>query len=61
MELNNSIWSEPMAWIVQGSTGWTDGLDESKGALGWISGLDSPREGLDSPREHLDESVAWIV
>jgi hypothetical protein len=26
-------WRESVAWIVQGSTGWTRGLDESKGAL----------------------------
>jgi hypothetical protein len=26
-------WNESVAWIVQGSTRWTGGLDESKGAL----------------------------
>jgi hypothetical protein len=32
-------WGKPVAWIVQRSTGWTGGLDESKGALGWTGGL----------------------
>jgi hypothetical protein len=39
-----------VAWIVQRSTGWIGGLDESKGALGWTGGL----------REHWSGPVAWM-